>query len=132
MKERGDDGGWGDGEEHRQGVKVGALNSASASAISPRSLGSHTSFNAHQNRQIVELECIAELGGSAIFRARAAEGSELNQGNEAVVVGVELVHDVAELVLVGEGGAEGAEDSIELPMWSFLKFSINKENIFLL
>ena len=29
------------------------------------------------------------------------------------MVGVELVHDVAELILVGEGGAEGAEDSTE-------------------
>jgi len=28
---------------------------------------------------IVELECVAELRGSAIFRARAAEGGELGQ-----------------------------------------------------
>ena len=63
---------------------------------------------------IIELERVAELGGSAIFRARAAEGSELGQENEAVVVGVELIHDAAELVLVGEGGAEGAEDDAKL------------------
>ena len=50
---------------------------------------------------IVELECVAELGGSAIFEAGVAEGGELDQRNEAVVVGVELIHDAAELVLVG-------------------------------
>ena len=49
---------------------------------------------------IVELERIAELGGSAIFGAVAAEGSKLGQGNEVVVVGVELVHDAAELILI--------------------------------
>uniref|UniRef100_A0A7N2LKH4 Uncharacterized protein n=1 Tax=Quercus lobata TaxID=97700 RepID=A0A7N2LKH4_QUELO len=65
---------------------------------------------------IVELKCVMELGGSAIFGATVAEGGELGQGNEAVMVGVELVHDAAELVLVEEGGAEGAEDGIELPM----------------
>ena len=111
MKERGDDGGWGGGEEHRRGVKAGLH---TLSVLTRR-------FNAHQNRRIVELECIAELEGTAIFRARAAKGGELNQGNEAVVVRVELIHDVAELVLVGEGGAKGAKDSVELPMWSFLK-----------
>ena len=73
-------------------------------------------FNAHQNRQIIELECVAELGGSAIYGAGAAEGGELGQGNEAIVVGVELVHDVAELILVGEGEVEGVEDGAELPM----------------
>ena len=50
---------------------------------------------------IVELEHVAKLGGSAIFEARVAEGGELDQRNEAVVVGVELIHDAAELVLVG-------------------------------
>ena len=65
---------------------------------------------------IVELEQVAELGGSAIFGAGAAEGSKLNQGNEAVMVGVELVHDATKLVLVEEGGVEGAEDGIKLPM----------------
>ena len=63
---------------------------------------------------IVELERVAELGGSAIFGARAAEGSELGQENEAVVVKVELIHDAAELVLIGEGGAEGAKDGAKL------------------
>ena len=29
------------------------------------------------------------------------------------MVGVELIHDVAELILVGEGGAKGVEDSTE-------------------
>ena len=62
---------------------------------------------------IVELERVAELGGSTIFRAGAAEGSELGQENEAVVVGVQLIHDAAELILVG-GGAEGAEDDAKL------------------
>ena len=42
---------------------------------------------------IVELEHVAKLGGSTIFGARAAEGSELGQENEAVMVGVELIHD---------------------------------------
>ena len=65
---------------------------------------------------IVELERVAELGGSAIFGAGAAEGGKLNQGNEAVMVGVELVHDATKLVLVEEGGVEGAEDGIKLPM----------------
>ena len=65
---------------------------------------------------IVELERVAELGGSAIFRAGAAEGGKLNQGNEAVMVGVELVHDATKLVLVEEGGVEGVEDGIKLPM----------------
>ena len=50
---------------------------------------------------IVELERVTELGGSAIFEAGAAEGNELDQRNEAAVVGVELIHDAAELVLVG-------------------------------
>ena len=52
---------------------------------------------------IVELERVAELGGSAIFKVGVAKGGELDQRNEAVVVGVELIHDAAELVLVGEG-----------------------------
>ena len=43
-----------------------------------------------------------------------AEGGELDQENEAVVVEVELIHDTAELVLVGEGEAEGAEDGAKL------------------
>ena len=60
--------------------------------------------------------CVTELGGSAIFRARAAEGGELGQGNEVIVVRIELVHDTAELVLVGEGGAKGAKDGAELSM----------------
>ena len=72
-------------------------------------------FNAHQNRWIVELERIAELRGSAIFRVGAAEGGELDQGNEAIMVRLELIHDATELVLV-KGGAEGAEDGVELPM----------------
>ena len=58
---------------------------------------------------IVELEHVAELGGSTIFDVGAVQGSKLSQGNEAVVVKVELVHDMAELVLVEEGGVEGAE-----------------------
>nr|POE51944.1 hypothetical protein CFP56_64457 [Quercus suber] len=49
---------------------------------------------------IIELERVAKLEGSAIFGARAADGNELGQGNEAVVVEVELIHDVAELVLI--------------------------------
>ncbi|KAF3972762.1 hypothetical protein CMV_003768 [Castanea mollissima] len=49
---------------------------------------------------IVELELVVELRGSDIFGARVAECGELGQGNEAVVVGVELVHDAAKLVLV--------------------------------
>ena len=63
---------------------------------------------------IVELEPVAELGGFAIFGVGAAEGGELGQENEAIVVRVELIHDAAELVLVGEGGAEGAEDGAKL------------------
>ena len=39
---------------------------------------------------IVELERVAELGGSAIFGAGAAKGGELIQGNEAVMVGVSI------------------------------------------
>ena len=49
---------------------------------------------------IIELKRVAELRGLAIFKVGAAEGSELGQGNETVVVRVELVHDVAELVLI--------------------------------
>ena len=49
---------------------------------------------------IVELERIAELGGSAIFGVGAAKGGKLSQGNEAVMVGVELVHDTTEFVLI--------------------------------
>ena len=63
---------------------------------------------------IIELERVAELGGFAIFRVGAAEGGELGQENEAIVVKVELIHDATELVLVGEGGAEGAEDGAKL------------------
>ena len=63
---------------------------------------------------IVELERAVELEGFAIFKARVAEGGELGQENEAIVVRIELIHDTAELVLVGEGGDEGAKDSAKL------------------
>ena len=50
----------------------------------------------------------------AIHAQTVEDKVELGGGDEAVVVGVELVHDAAELVFVGEGGAEGAEDGAEL------------------
>ena len=63
---------------------------------------------------IVELECVAELRGSTIFEVGEVEGGELGLRNKAVMVGVKLVHDAAKLVLVKEGGAEGAEDDAKL------------------
>ena len=76
----------------------------------PCSPGSRTSLQCPSESTIVELERVTRRG------AGVAEGSELGQGNEVIVVGVELVHDAAELVLVGEGGAEGAKDGTELPI----------------
>ena len=59
---------------------------------------------------VVEIEGVAELGGSAVFGAGAAEGGEFGERDEAVVVGIEFIHDALELVVVGKGRAERVED----------------------
>jgi len=43
------------------------------------------------------------------IRIGAAEGSELSEVDETVVVGVKVFHDTLKLVL-RDGGSEGAED----------------------
>ena len=72
---------------------------------------------------IIELERVAELRGSAIFEAGAAEGSELGQRNEAVVVGVKLIHDAAELVLIE--GLSGKPNAYEWKVYLWWEATVS-------
>ena len=62
---------------------------------------------------IVQVESIVELGVAAIRGVGAAEGGELREVNESVVVGVEVVHDALD-ILRRDAGSEGAEDVVQL------------------